>query len=309
MLLCSTVSDYNTRMSILKAKPKTIPALPLRPETLVEHYKIGRVIGVGGFSVVYSALDTKTNSVVAIKEFYATNCMRRARDGSLHVHPKEQEHKYLIGLKRFFDEGLTLSQIDHPNIVNVSNFFRCNNTAYLVMRFEHGKDLRWFIKNTDYVPDEEFILSVFSMTLAGLKEVHKNNFLHLDIKPSNILLRVSGVPLILDLGAAYKYPQKDRLKIHTLTHGYSAPEQHEKKDLHLCSDLYAIAMTMRACITHKSPPSAVKRLKKETLRPLQETHSKYYRSNLVKAIDMASSLDYRNRPQSVDEFVEIMTTR
>ena len=296
-------------MSILKAKSKGVPAIPLRPDTMVEHYRIGKVIGVGGFSVVYSALDTKTNTVVAIKEFYAANCMRRARDGSLHVFPKEEEHKYHIGLKRFFDEGLTLSQIDHPNIVTVSNFFRFNNTAYLVMRYEHGKDLRWFIKNTDYIPDEEFILSVFSMVLAGLKEVHKNSFLHLDIKPSNILLRASGVPLILDLGAAYKFPQKERHKVHTLTHGYSSPEQHKKENLDLYSDLYAVAMTMRACITHKSPPSALKRLNKETLRPLAETHLKYYRANLITVIDLASSLDHTKRPQSVDEFVEIMTAR
>ncbi len=296
-------------MSILKSKTETIPAIPLRPDTMIEHYKIGKVIGVGGFSVVYSALDTETNAVVAIKEFYATNCMRRTREGVLRAFPKEEEHKYHIGLKRFFDEGLTLSQIDHPNIVNVSNFFRLNNTAYLVMRFEHGKDLRWFIKNTDYVPDEEFILSVFSMVLAGLKEVHKNNFLHLDLKPSNILLRASGVPLILDLGAAYKFPQKEKHKVHTLTHGYSAPEQHEKKELGLSADLYAVAMTMRACITHKSPPSAIKRLKKDTLKPLAETHSKYYRKNLIAAIDKASSLKAHERPQTVDEFIEIMTSR
>ncbi len=296
-------------MSTLKTKANSIPALPLRPDTMVEHYKIGKVIGVGGFSVVYSALDTQTNTVVAVKEFYATNCMRRVRDGSLRVYPKDQEHKYHIGLKRFFDEGLTLSRIDHPNIVNVSNFFRCNNTAYLVMRFEHGKDLRWFIKNTDYMPDEEFILSVFSMVLAGLKEVHKSNFLHLDIKPSNILLRASGVPLILDLGAAYKFPAKERHKIHTLTHGYSAPEQHEKTELGLPSDLYAVAMTMRACITHKSPPSAVKRRKKDTLKKLSDTHTRYYRKNLMSAIDQASNLDYNERPQSVDEFVELMTSR
>lgn len=296
-------------MSRLNNKRKTTPAIPLRPDTMVEHYKIGKVIGVGGFSVVYSALDTRTNTVVAMKEFYATNCMRRKRDGALHVYPQDQEHKYHIGLKRFFDEGLTLSQIDHPNIVNVSNFFRHNNTAYLIMRFEQGKDLRWFIKNTDYVPDEEFILSIFSMVLAGLKEVHKNNFLHLDIKPSNILLRVSGVPLILDLGAAYKFPAKDKYKVHTLTHGYSAPEQHKKTNLNLSSDLYAVAMTMRACITHKSPPSALKRVKKDTLKPLRDTHAKYYRSNLIRAIDLASSLEQSERPQSVDEFIEIMTSR
>ena len=276
---------------------------------MIEQYKIGKVIGVGGFSVVYSALDTETNNVVAIKEFYATNCMRRKRDSSLRAYPPEEEHKYHIGLKRFFDEGLTLSQIEHPNIVNVSNFFRLNNTAYLVMRYEQGKDLRWFIKNTDYVPDEEFILSMFSMVLAGLKEVHKNSFLHLDIKPSNILLRSTGVPLILDLGAAYKFPSKKKHKVHTLTHGYSAPEQHEKTQLSFASDIYAVAMTMRACITHKSPPSAVKRLKKDTLRPLFETHAKYYRNNLVKAIDQASSLTSSDRPQSVNEFIEIMTSR
>ena len=296
-------------MSILKGKSKILPALPLVPGTMVEHYKIGRVIGVGGFSIVYSALDTKTHKPVAIKEFYATNCMRRARDGSLRVYPKEEVDKYNIGLKRFFDEGLTLSQIQHPNIVSVNNFFRLNNTAYLVMRFEQGKDLRWFIKNTDYVPDEEFILSVFSMVLAGLNEVHKNNFLHLDIKPSNILLRSSGVPLILDLGAAYKYPARKQNKVHTLTHGYSSPEQHEKAPLKLCSDLYAIAMTMRSCITHLSPPSAVNRAKKDTLKPLKDTHSKYYRPNLLRAIDDASNLDMNKRPQSVEEFIDIMTTR
>ena len=296
-------------MSILKPKPKIIPALPLRPDTMVEHYKIGKVIGVGGFSVVYKALDTQSGKVVAIKEFYATNCMRRARDGSLRVYPSDQEHKYNIGLKRFFDEGLTLSQIHHPNIVNVSNFLRFNNTAYLVMRYEQGKDLRWFIKNTDYVPEEEFILSVFSMVLAGLNEVHKAQFLHLDVKPSNILLRASGIPLILDLGAAFKLSKSDSQKVHTLTHGYSSPEQHRKEPLTLAADLYAIAMTMRACITHKSPPSAVKRMKKDTMRPLTETHEKHYSEFLLNAIDQASQLDPLKRPQSVNEFIELMTHR
>jgi serine/threonine protein kinase len=296
-------------MSILKPKPKIIPALPLRPDTMVEHYKIGKVIGVGGFSLVYKALDTKTGKVVAIKEIYATNCMRRTRDGSLHVYPKDQERKYNIGLKRFFDEGLTLSQIHHPNIVNVSNFLRSNNTAYLVMRFEQGKDLRWFINNTDYVPDEEFILSVFSMVLAGLKEVHKNSFLHLDMKPSNILLRASGVPLILDLGAAFKIPKSDAQKVHTLTHGYSSPEQHKKEGLSYASDLYAVAMTMRACIMHRSPPSAIKRMKKDTVRMISETHSKHFSKGMLEAIDMTSHLDHRERPQTVDEFIEIMTSR
>ena len=51
-------------MSLLKPKTQNIPAMPLKADTMVEHYKIGRVIGVGGFSVVYSALDTKTETIV-----------------------------------------------------------------------------------------------------------------------------------------------------------------------------------------------------------------------------------------------------
>lgn len=293
----------------LTAPKKPFPAIPLRPDTMVDHYKIGRVIGVGGFSIVYRALDTKTNRVVAIKEFYAANCMRRARDHSLRVYPLEEEKKYHIGLKRFFDEGLTLSQIKHPNIVNVTSFFRQNNTAYLVMNFEQGKDLRWFIKNTNMIPDEEFVLSIFSMVLAGLNEVHKRRYLHLDIKPSNILLRASGEPLILDLGAAYQFSQKDTRKIHTLTHGYSSPEQHEKSHLDYCSDLYAVAMTMRACITHKSPPSAEKRMQRDTLKPLLQTHGENYSHGLLHAIDLASNLNPKKRPQNVEEMMTIMTTR
>ena len=287
-----------------KQAPNQLAAIPLEPNTMVEKYRIVKVLGIGGFSIVYSAIDTVTNNVVAVKEFYATNCMRRCRDGTLAAHPPEFEHKYKIGIKRFFDEGFILSQIEHPNIVKVSNFFRENNTAYLVMDFQRGKDLRWFIKSTDIVPDEVFLLSVFSMALAGLKEIHRKGFLHLDIKPSNILLRASGHPLILDLGASFRIKRDKIPDILTLTHGYSSPEQHERTQLSECSDLYSVAMTMRACITHETPQSAAKRIKKDQIKPLTKTHSKHYRPALLETIDAASSMAPGNRPQSVDEFVE-----
>ena len=83
----------------------------------------------------------------------------------------------------------------------------------------------------------------------------------------------------------------------------------KKSDLSFASDIYAMAMTMRACITHKSPPSALKRLEKDTLRPLAETHSKYYRENVIKAIDLASNINPLDRPQNVNDLVEMMTAR
>lgn len=296
-------------MKVLNSKVKPEAAIPLKADTMIQQYRLTKVLGIGGFSVVYCAEDTETGQVVAIKEFYSTNCMRRRKDGSLGVYPPENKSKYQFGIKRFFDEGFTLSQMDHPNIVKVCNFFRHNNTAYLVMDFQRGKDLRWFIKNDKVMPDETFMLTVFSMVLAGLKEIHAKGFLHLDIKPSNILLRTSGYPLLLDLGAAFLLDEKKIPRLQTLTHGYSSPEQHERKPLSSASDLYSVGMAMRACITHATPQSAAKRRQKDCVQPLIETHANRFRTNFLRTIDAACDMDPVRRPQDVDEFIVGLTTR
>jgi len=292
-----------------KKKPKHASQIPLKPGVKIRNYELVKVLGMGGFSVVYAAKDVENKEVVAIKEFYSPNCMRRKSNGSLGIHPPEAENKYKHGLKRFFDEGFTLSQMEHENIVPVKNFFRENNTAYLVMAFQPGKDLRWFIKNTDVEPSESFLLTVFSMVLAGLKEVHKKGYLHLDIKPSNILLRASGDPLLLDLGAAFELDEKRIPKMQTLTHGYSSPEQHERRPLSFASDIYSIGMAMRACITHSTPQSAVKRRKKDLVQPLVETHVKKYRRQFLLTIDAACNMNQDRRPQTINEFIDRLTAK
>lgn len=288
---------------------KLVTQIPLKPGDRIRNYELIKVIGMGGFSVVYAAKDMDAKKVVAIKEYYSPNCMRRKKDGSLGIHPQDAESKYKHGLKRFFDEGFTLSQMHHHNIVPVKNFFRENNTAYLIMEFQPGKDLRWFIKNTDVSPSESFLLTVFSMVLAGLKEVHTKGYLHLDIKPSNILLRSSGEPLLLDLGAAFEMDEKRIPKLQTLTHGYSSPEQHERRPLNYATDLYAIGMAMRACITHKTPQSAPKRRKKDIVQPLVETHVDRYRRQFLLTIDAACNMNQDRRPQTINELITRLTAK
>ena len=288
---------------------KSLTQIPLKPGDKIRDYELVKVLGMGGFSVVYAAKDKENKQVVAIKEYYSPSCMKRKKDGSLGIYPKDAEKKYKHGLKRFFDEGFTLSQMHHHNIVPVKNFFRENNTAYLVMDFQPGKDLRWFIKNTDVSPSESFLLTVFSMVLAGLKEVHNKGYLHLDIKPSNILLRASGDPLILDLGAAFELDEKRMPKLQTLTHGYSSPEQHERRPLSYASDLYSIGMAMRACITHATPQSAVKRRKKDNVQPLVETHVDRYRRQFLLTIDAACNMNPDRRPQTINEFITRLTAK
>lgn len=297
-------------MRLLSPRKQIVKAVPLPEGTLVEHYKIRQVLGIGGFSVVYTARDLEAGNLVAVKEYYSTTCVGRRKDNTLGLLSPDKGVKFNMGIKRFFDEGFTLSQIDHPNLVKVTNFFRANSTAYMVMDYESGKDLRWFIKNTVEVPDEAFLLSIFMMVLAGLKEVHEQGYLHLDIKPSNILLRASGNPLLLDLGAAHRITTRSNIQdVQTLTHGYSSPEQHARNALSYASDLYGVAMTMRACITHMTPQSAARRIDKDQMKPLVETHQRYYRPRLLEAIDAASNIEPGKRPRDVDMFIRMLTIR
>ncbi len=169
---------------------------------LLNGYRIEKAIGGGGFSLVYLATLLAEDRRVAIKEYLPSAQARRVEDSRVEPLSEGLAGAYRQGIKRFFDEASALAKVNHPNIVRVENFFRANNTVYMVMRYEHGKDLRWYIKHKSGKLSERFIRTVFPQLLFGMRELHNNRLLHLDIKPANIFLRPGGKPLLLDFGAA-----------------------------------------------------------------------------------------------------------
>lgn len=272
---------------------------------ILEGYRIEKLIGGGGFSFVYLAYDIKTKFKVVIKEYFPHELVTRLPGGRIQAVSDENLNSFQIGFKRFFGEGMALSKLKHPNIVNVSNFFRANDTVFLVMDFEQGRDLRWYIKKSKGRLSEKFLLSVFPSILAGLRELHVNNFLHLDIKPANILLRASGTPLLLDFGAVQQIQPGTRYKgVQTLTHGFAPPEQYESGVMGPWSDIYSLGMTMRFCITGKAPVPSIERLQNDIQVPLTKLHSRKYTRGMLQSIDWAGELDYERRPANVDVFLE-----
>ena len=102
-------------------------------------YTIASKISSGGFSMVYLAYD-EDNQPVAIKEYLPGSLANRAK-GELSPSIKpEHIGTYHAGLRCFFEEGRILARIFHPNIVRVINFFRENDTVYMVMNYETGQD-------------------------------------------------------------------------------------------------------------------------------------------------------------------------
>jgi len=204
-------------------------------------------------------------------------------------------------LKSFFDEGLALAKIEHKNIVRVINFFRANETVYMVMQYERGKSLQAYILDQAEPVSETFIRRVFSELSNGLREVHTQKLLHLDIKPANIYIRLDGSPVLLDFGSSRQALSDTKKNISpSYTPGFASPEQYfDRKLLGPWSDIYSIGATMYSCLARTSPQAANLRIKNDLLIPAVKIGKDHYSQDLLEIIDSCLSLDYLKRPQSV----------
>lgn len=273
----------------------------------LSHYRIEKAMSGGGFSVVYLANDEKTGEPVAIKEYLPITQAQRVDDGRVEPLTEGEATGYRQGIKRFFDEAAALAKINHPNIVRVVNFFRANNTVYMVMRYEHGRDLRWYIKRKNGRLSEHVLRAIFPPLLLGLREVHVNNMLHLDIKPANIFLRPGGNPLLLDFGAARISIIGNRpVGPFTLTLGFAPIEQHLGGHIGPWSDVYAIGASMWSCISGRPPPPATERREKDTYKPASRQYARHYSPQLLEAIDWCLQFHQLDRPQNVQDLLDFM---
>lgn len=266
----------------------------------LSEYVVDRRIGGGGFSLVYLAYDMD-GQPVAIKEYLPGGVVKRDELGTVVPLSHEMESSFRYGMKCFFEEGRALANLRHPNVVRVLNFFRANDTVYMVMHYEQGHTLQRHITQLKEPMRESFIRGVFIQLLNGLREVHACKVLHLDIKPSNIYIRADGSPVLIDFGAARQALSED-LHVATAmyTPGFAAPEQYNHRDpIGPWTDIYSIGATMYACITKGPPPPADKRHERDTLAPLSKTHAGLFSKPFLELVEHMLRLNYTERPQSV----------
>lgn len=287
----------------------TNPANALPAGTRVDEFVIERVLGGGGFSIVYLAASARTSRSVVIKEYMPISIA--TRDESMSVIPLAEQHteRFNHGRRLFFQEASTLTTLKHPNIVNVINFFRANGTVYMVMAYEEGVNMQAYIKKHKGNLSEPFIKAVFLPLLNGLQMIHSKGLLHLDIKPGNIHLRSGANPLLLDFGAVHEMMQSRQFQPNqVITPGFSPIEQLDPGGyVGPWTDIYAIGATMRACLEGASPPPSPQRREKDMMRPAASAFKKKYSSYLLEAVDWAMEVDPMLRPQSVDKLIEALS--
>jgi len=271
----------------------------------LEGYRIVRKISSGGFSLVYLARD-EFDRPVAIKEYLPSSLALR-REGELSpTIADENLPTFRIGLKCFFEEGRALARILHPNVVRVVNFFRANDTVYMVMQYEQGRSLQEHIlrhrdRGEKKLLGERFVRMVFAQVMNGLREVHTNKLLHLDLKPANIYLRTDGTPILLDFGAARQTLQADTGKLYPMyTPGFAGPELYEKNGtLGPWTDIYGIGASIFAGMSGHAPQPADARLLNDKMASKYRDLAETYSEELLGVVEWCLRLDPLARPQSV----------
>ena len=264
-----------------------------------------RKLSAGGFGVVYLAVDSGGKQV-AIKEYLPSALVTRMPGERVPKVAPEKLSLYRLGLKSFFEEGRSLALISHASVVGVLNFFRQNETVYMVMNHLEGATLQDFIVTArelkkQKVFRESTIRSLFDEILRGLRIVHQHKMLHLDLKPANIFITDDNRAVMIDFGAAREVLNKEGNFTRPMyTPGFAAPEMYRRDStMGPWTDIYAIGACIYSCMQGYPPNDAPQRLEKDRLSLALTRMRGSYSDNLIEVVEWCMSLDPLSRPQSV----------
>ena len=206
--------------------------------TINGRYEIICKLGAGGTSIVYKARDLSTNKLVAVKvlrEEFVDN-------------PEQ--------IDRFMRESHTLSNLSHPNIVNILDVGQmADGRYYIATDYVDGLTLKEYIKAKGCLSFEEIIDAALQIC-DGLEHAHENNIIHRDIKPQNILLSVDGTLKVADFGIARVLNQNTLTMAGKDVVGsvhYISPEQARGMHLDKRSDIYSLGVVLYEMATGKLP--------------------------------------------------------
>ena len=288
---------------------------------MLEEYRIERVLGAGGFGISYYAWDTRLKKAVMIKEYLPSEFGARYESG-ITVVPKSSldADDYEWGLKCFLEEARVLAGFDHPHINKVYRQLEAHNTAYMVLEYLPGESLSDRLKRTGRLSPEE-VWRLFNELLSGLAEVHRQDYVHRDVKPANIMFREDGRAVLLDFYAARQVVgQRSESITVIVTPGYAPLEQYDEKAAYVgpWTDFYALGITAYRCVTGLQEGElldAVARARlvsrgehEKDMRPAVELAEGEYDRRLLEAIDWCMQVDERKRPRRVADLEAALKT-
>ncbi len=213
---------------------------------------IGRVIGKGGFGITYLGYDLRIEKTIAVKEYYPNGIAYRPSSGTeVLIADAKSAEAFEAGAKKFYAEAEMVAQFNgNPNIVSVYDYFRANNTVYLVMEFLEGVTLKNYIKKHGRLTDGQ-ALFVMDKIAAALSITHSAGVLHRDISPDNIMICKDGRIKLIDFGAARQIMAESSSNLTVVMKpGYTPIEQYTKKgEQGAWTDIYSLGASVYYALT------------------------------------------------------------
>lgn len=300
---------------------KPANSIPLY-EILKGKYLVGKVLGVGGFGITYVGWDFYQGRRVCIKEYFPRGIASRdtswnpsysvsAQTGesvthSMHVMTQTNaiaRNAYIGGLQAYIKEAELLSKFYRmPGIVSVRDFFYGNGTAYIVMEYIEGTDLRQLARANGKRLAPGILLPMLKDVIRALYAVHQAGIIHRDISPDNIMVTPQLQAKVVDFGAAKSQGTMDGTVF--LKHGYAPPEQYDSSgDQGPWTDVYSLCAAIYCLLSGKKLQKAHDRMEKdqtESLRSLGIPVTEWEE----RAIQRGLSLTVKDRHPSMAELYQ-----
>src|SRR6202161_1965802 len=193
----------------------------------IGNYRILEKLGEGGMGVVYKALDTSLDRMVAMKVLSA----------DLSRNPELVE--------RFRAEARAQANLNHTNLATLYAFLIYEGNAYMVMEYIEGETFESMIRRRGPIPENDS-LPLFKQALLGIGYAHRAGIIHRDIKPSNIMLNKYGIVKVMDFGIAKVIGARSMTRTGTQmgTVAYMSPEQIQNRPVDIRTDIYALGITL-----------------------------------------------------------------
>jgi len=289
------------------------PAIGLPNGTTLcgNQFTITRRLSAGGFGLTYLAEDTTLGRTIVMKECYPEDlCLRDGKNVLMRNALQTSQFRSIIDM--FMREARSLAKLRHPNIVGVHRAFEENGTAYMALDLIDGHDMLDILDGkTGDLPGPERVKEILLQLLHAIETVHDHDLLHRDISPDNIIIEKTGVPVLIDFGAARGDASRRTRAISSMLvvkDGYSPQEFYMAGSIQTpSSDLYALGATFYHVLSGEAPPNSQIRMAEvagQNPDPCEPLLGRIdgYDPAFLQAIDQAMEIVPRNRIQSAAEW-------